>query len=41
MAKKELAQVRIYKTDRNKFAVQAKRKRVTIADVIRSLLVDL
>lgn len=32
--KKELAQVRIYKKDRDKLAVEAKRERTTIAEII-------
>ena len=34
---KELSQVRIYKKDRDWFALEAKRKRTTIADVISKL----
>lgn len=38
--KKDYAQVRIYKSDRDKFAVQAKRKRITLAELIHSYLLS-
>lgn len=34
---KELSQVRIYKSDRDWFALQAKKQRTTTAEIIRQL----
>lgn len=37
MKKQSLSQVRIYQADRNKFAVEAKKRRTTIAAIIHEL----